>query len=135
MTPAGTPDAPHRAVRSDDGTVIAYHSLGHGPGLVVVGGVLSEASDYMALAGALAGGFEVHVMERRGRPGSGPQRPAHSLEDECADLAAVTAATGSAAVFGHSFGGLVALETARRRPSSRRCASTTRRPDPRATPC
>ena len=116
MTPAGIRDARTNTVRSDDGTVIAYHSLGHGPGLVVVGGVLSEGSDYMALAGALARGFEVHVMERRGRPGSGPQRPDHSLDDECADLVAVTAATGSAAVFGHSFGGLVVLETARRRP-------------------
>jgi pimeloyl-ACP methyl ester carboxylesterase len=116
MTPAGIRDARTNTVRSDDGTVIAYHSLGHGPGLVVVGGVLSEGSDYMALAGALARGFEVHVMERRGRPGSGPQRPDHSLDDECADLVAVTAATGSAAVFGHSFGGLVSLETARRRP-------------------
>lgn len=100
-------------VRSADGTVIAYHSIGQGPGLVVVGSVLSAASDYLALAEALAEEFEVHVMERRGRPGSGPQQPGHSLDDECADLAAVAAATGAAAVFGHSFGGLVALETAR----------------------
>jgi pimeloyl-ACP methyl ester carboxylesterase len=116
MTPAEVRDARTSAVRSSDGTVIAYHSIGHGPGLVVVGGVLSEGSDYMALAGALAGHFQVHVMERRGRPGSGPQRPDHSLGDECADLAAVTAVTGSAAAFGHSFGGLVVLETARRQP-------------------
>jgi pimeloyl-ACP methyl ester carboxylesterase len=116
MTPDGIRIARTSTVRSDDGTVIAYHSLGHGPGLVVVGGVLSEGSDYMALADALAGAFEVHVMERRGRPGSGPQRPDHSLDDERADLAAVTAATGSAAAFGHSFGGLVVLETARRQP-------------------
>lgn len=116
MTRAGVRDCRTSTVRSDDGTVIAYHSLGHGPGLVVVGGVLSEGSDYMALAEALGHAFEVHVMERRGRPGSGPQRPGHSLDDECADLAAVTAATGSAAVFGHSFGGLVVLETARRLP-------------------
>lgn len=116
MTPIGIGDAHTSTVRSDDGTVIAYHSLGHGPGLVVVGGVLSVGSDYMALAGALAGEFEVHVMERRGRPGSGPQRHNHSLDDEIADLATVSAATGSAAVFGHSFGGLVVLETATRRP-------------------
>jgi pimeloyl-ACP methyl ester carboxylesterase len=102
-------------VLSEDGTPIAYHSLGHGPGLVVVGGVLSSASDYFQLARALAGDFEVHVMERRGRPGSGPQREDHDLGAECDDLAAVATATESAAVFGHSFGGLVALETARRR--------------------
>ncbi len=116
MMPAGTDDARTSTVTSDDGTAIAYHSLGHGPGLVVVGGVLSAGPDYMALAGALSGEFEVHVMERRGRPGSGPQRPDHSLDDERADLAAVAAITASAAVFGHSFGGLVVLEAARRQP-------------------
>jgi pimeloyl-ACP methyl ester carboxylesterase len=101
-----------RAV-SRDGTVIAYHSLGSGPGLVLIGGVLLEGSDYLPLARALAGEYQVHVMERRGRPGSGPQREDHAVADECDDLVAVAAATGSEAVFGHSFGGLVALETAR----------------------
>jgi pimeloyl-ACP methyl ester carboxylesterase len=114
VTLAGVREARTSSVRSGDGTAIAYHSLGNGPGLVVVGGALSSGSDFMALAGALAGEFEVHVMERRGRPGSGPQRPNHSLDDECADLTAVTGATDSVAVFGHSFGGLVVLETARR---------------------
>lgn len=99
---------------SRDGTVIAYESLGQGPGLVIVGGALSTGSDYLPLARALAGEYEVHVMERRGRPGSGPQRAGHSVADEVDDLAAVAAMTGSEAVFGHSFGGLVALETARR---------------------
>jgi pimeloyl-ACP methyl ester carboxylesterase len=116
MNTAGTLDARTSTVRSADGTEIAYHSLGSGPGLVVVGGVLSEGSDYMGLARALGGEFAVHIVERRGRPGSGPQRDDHSLDDECADLAAVTADSGSAIVFGHSFGGLVALEAARRQP-------------------
>lgn len=107
-------DVPAGAAVSRDGTLIAYRSLGRGPGLVIVGGVLSTGSDYWALAEALAGQYEVHVMERRGRLGSGPQRDDHSIADECDDLVAVAAATGSAAVFGHSFGGLVALETARR---------------------
>ena len=105
---------------SADGTSIGYVSVGQGqgqgPGLVIVGGVLSSASDYLPLAGVLAHDFEVHVMDRRGRPSSGPQRPGHSLDDECADLIAVTEATGAGMVFGHSFGGLVALETARRHP-------------------
>ena len=109
-------DARTSTVCSQDGTVIAYHSLGKGPGLVVVGGVLSAGSDYMALATALATEFEVHVMERRGRPGSGPQRLNHNIDDECADLEAVAAATGSATAFGHSFGGLVVLETTRQQP-------------------
>ena len=99
---------------SADGTTIAYHTLGQGPGLVIVGGVLWEGSEYLPLARALADDYQVHVMERRARPGSGPQREHHGIDDECADLAAVAATTGAATVFGHSFGGLVALETARR---------------------
>jgi pimeloyl-ACP methyl ester carboxylesterase len=99
---------------SEDGTTLAYHTLGHGPALVIVGGVLWHGSDYLSLARALADDYEVHVMERRARPGSGRQRPHHAIDDECADLVAVAAATGAETVFGHSFGGLVALETARR---------------------
>jgi pimeloyl-ACP methyl ester carboxylesterase len=101
---------------SEDGTVIAFHSVGRGPGLVIVGGVLADGSDYLQLAEALAGRYTVHVMERRGRPGSGPQRAGHSIADECADLRAVVTATGARAAFGHSFGGLVVLEVARRQP-------------------
>lgn len=101
---------------SADGTVIAYHTVGEGPGFVIVGGVLSDGSNYIQLAETLADEYTVHVMERRGRPGSGPQRPGHSIEDECADLMAVATATGSRSAFGHSFGGLVVLETARRQP-------------------
>ncbi len=104
------------AVLSADATPIGYSSLGDGPGLIIVGGVLSNGSDYVPLARALAETFEVHVMDRRGRLSSGPQRRSHSIDDECADLIAVAAATGATAVFGHSFGGLVALETARQHP-------------------
>ncbi|MGD0376699.1 MAG: alpha/beta hydrolase [Streptosporangiaceae bacterium] len=101
---------------SGDGTVIAFHSVGRGPGLVIVGGVLSDGSNYLHLAEALAEKYTVHVMERRGRPGSGPQCPGHSIQDECADLMAIATATGSRAAFGHSFGGLVVLEAARSQP-------------------
>jgi len=100
------------SVRSADGTTIAYHTTGIGPGLLVVPGALSDASDFTALTDALAANFTVHAVQRRGRRGSGPQGPRYSIEAECADLAAVRAATGARYVFGHSFGGLVALETA-----------------------
>ena len=101
---------------SADGTTISYLSVGTGPGLVLVGGVLSSASTYVPLAEALAGDFTVHVMNRRGRPPSGPQRPGHSIDNECADLVAVAMATHARGAFGHSFGGLVSLETARQHP-------------------
>jgi pimeloyl-ACP methyl ester carboxylesterase len=103
------------SVESADGTLIVYCSVGAGPGLIVVGGVLSSAASYRPLADLLADAFEVHLVDRRGRGASGPQRPGHSIEQECADLLAVVEATGAGLVFGHSFGGLVALETACRR--------------------
>jgi pimeloyl-ACP methyl ester carboxylesterase len=101
---------------SADGTTISYVSVGKGPGLVLVGGVLSSASTYLPLAEALTEHFTVHVMNRRGRPPSGPQRPGHSIDNECADLVAVAMATQARSAFGHSFGGLVVLETARQHP-------------------
>ena len=103
------------SAQSADGTPIGYCSVGTGPGLIIVGGVLSSAARYRPLAEKLTDTFEVHLMNRRGRAGSGPQGAGHSIEQECDDLLAVIAATGAGMVFGHSFGGLVALETARRR--------------------
>jgi pimeloyl-ACP methyl ester carboxylesterase len=102
-------------VTSADGTVIAYRTVGAGDGLVIVGGALRTADDYMPLADELSRRFEVHVVDRRGRGASGPQGSDYSIERECEDLEAVLAETGATRVFGHSYGGLVALETARRR--------------------
>jgi pimeloyl-ACP methyl ester carboxylesterase len=105
--------AKHATVDSADGTTIGYLTLGAGDGVIVVGGVLRSARDYLPLAHALAGSFEVHVMDRRGRGASGAQGPAYSLAKEREDLITVQAETGAKRVFGHSYGGLVALETAR----------------------
>ncbi len=116
MTAGATERLRETLAVSADGTPIAYCSLGEGPALIIAGGVLSSGSDYLPLAHLLAQHFEVHVVDRRGRPRSGPQSQSHSIDEECADLCAVAASTGATAVFGHSFGGLVALETARRQP-------------------
>ena len=102
------------SARSQDGTAIAYETLGAGEGLVVLGGAWRSGRDYLHLARALARYFEVHVVDRRGRGRSGPQGPNYSLERELEDLFAVEAQTGAAIVFGHSYGGLIALEAARR---------------------
>ena len=61
------------SAQSADGTPIGYCSLGRGPGLIIVGGVLSSAASYRPLAEKLTDTFEVHLMNRRGRVGSGPQ--------------------------------------------------------------
>lgn len=103
-------------VASVDGTGISYQSLGTGMGVIVVGGALRRGRDYRSFARVLSRSFAVHVIDRRGRGASGPQGVDYNIEKECEDLLAVQAATGATAVFGHSYGGLIALETARRTP-------------------
>lgn len=108
------PNGTERVVESADGTRIAYFSTGAGPDVVAIPGALSTASDYQTFATALSATHKVHVIERRGRGLSGPQGADYSLDKECEDVAVVMAATGSSLVFGHSYGGLIALEVARR---------------------
>ena len=100
-------------VRSSDGTTISYLSIGGGPSVLVLPGVLSMAADYAAFARALAEHFTVHTIERRGRGESGPQGDDYSIVKECEDVLALRAETGASLLVGHSYGGLVALEVAR----------------------
>jgi pimeloyl-ACP methyl ester carboxylesterase len=114
MTPATariTQTVRNRVV-SRDGTGIEYVSRGSGPGIVVIPGALAMAVDLGPLAELLSADFTVHVIERRGRGCSGPQGDGYRIDDECDDVAAVCAATGSRRLFGHSYGGLVALRAA-----------------------
>lgn len=101
-------------LQSADGTTIEYRTLGAGEPLLVIGGALRAADDYLPLGASLAETFRVHLVERRGRGASGPLGEGYALERECEDLEAVQRATGARSVFGHSYGGLIALETARR---------------------
>jgi pimeloyl-ACP methyl ester carboxylesterase len=99
---------------SDDGTTIGYLSVGSGPSVVVIPGVLSMAADYAAFARSLAEwGFAVHTIERRGRGASGPQGDDYSIVKEREDVLAVRCRTGASLLVGHSYGGLIALEAGR----------------------
>src|ERR1700743_1291215 len=99
---------------TEDGTVTGYRPIGSGEGLILVGGAALTARDYLPLAQILALSYTVHVPDRRGRGTSGPQGPGYSIETECRDLLALPRHTGATLVSGHGYGGLVALETARR---------------------
>ncbi|HET7034482.1 MAG TPA: alpha/beta hydrolase [Thermomicrobiaceae bacterium] len=98
---------------STDGTVLSYHTTGHGPGVIVIPGALAEAADLAGLAQCLASRFSVYTLDRRGRGRSGPQGDGYSLTTECDDVLTLQELTGARVLFGHSFGGLVALEAAR----------------------
>lgn len=102
-------------VTSGDGTTLDVLSFGADPGLVLVPGNNRRAHHYTELARELAGTVPVHVVERRGRGASGPRGADYSVETEVDDVLAVLADTGSEMLFGHSYGGLIALHVGLRR--------------------
>jgi pimeloyl-ACP methyl ester carboxylesterase len=102
------------AVRSADGTRIAFDRYGEGPLVVLVGGLVQHRAidqSTSRLAGLLAaGGRTVIHYDRRGRGDSTDTAP-FAVERELEDLAAVIEANGGAgAAFGMSSGGVLGLE-------------------------
>lgn len=111
---AGLPGMDH--VKSQDGTPIAYQRTGQGPVLVLVVGAFCDRTSTASLTPLLTDRFTVVEYDRRGRGDSGAgEGPGVDIDParEVEDLAAVIeAAGGSAAVYGHSSGGALALEAA-----------------------
>src|SRR5213082_2845310 len=100
-------------VISKDGTHIVFDQSGQGPALILVTGALTTRADWVPLAACLAPDFSVFAYDRRGRGESGDTMP-YAVEREVEDLdALINEAGGSAFVFGHSSGAVLALEAAR----------------------
>jgi pimeloyl-ACP methyl ester carboxylesterase len=91
---------------------VDVRTLGRGPGLLVLPGTTRRAHHYDKMAAALADRFTVHMVDRRGRGASPPTDADYSLETEVRDALEVLDETGAEQVFGHSYGGLVALHVA-----------------------
>ena len=103
-------------VISKDGTTIAYDRSGQGPALIFVTGAVANRSAVAPVAARLARRFTVFAYDRRGRGDSGDTAP-YAVEREIDDLnAIIQAAGGSACVFGHSSGAVLALDAANRLP-------------------
>ncbi len=101
-----------QTVQSADGTTIAYEKSGTGPALIVSGGAFNTRMSPGALVPLLAAHFSVYVYDRRGRGDSTDTQP-YAIAREIEDLAAlIDAAGGSAMVYGHSSGAVLALEAA-----------------------
>jgi pimeloyl-ACP methyl ester carboxylesterase len=99
-------------VASKDGTAIAYDRVGAGPAVVLVGGGLTDRSENGPLVPALAEHFTVLNHDRRGRGASG-DAATYEVGREVEDIdALITAAGGSAHLYGVSSGGALALEAA-----------------------
>jgi pimeloyl-ACP methyl ester carboxylesterase len=101
-----------QTVTSEDGTRIAYERHGEGPPLILLHG--GSAPQYWTpVVPRFADDYAVVVPHRRGVGESGDSE-AYSLDRGVEDVRAVVdAVDGDPVVFGHSFGGLLALETAR----------------------
>ena len=106
-----------RTVMSTDGTPIAFDQSGQGPAIILAAGATATRLAEASLAAALAPHFTVFAYDRRGRGDSGDRAP-YAVESEVEDIEAlITEAGGSAFVFGHSSGAVLALEAARLLPT------------------
>ena len=103
--------------RSADGTTISFLREGNGPSLVLVHAALSDHRYWSGAFPALASGFTVYAMDRRGRGDSGPFREDHTIERDYEDvLAVVAAADPPVHLLGHSSGARYAMHAALRVP-------------------
>ncbi len=97
-------------VTSKDGTRIGVECAGSGPTLLFVHGGLGDRTRWTPMFPLLASTFTTCAMDRRGRGASG-DAPEYSLAKEAEDVAAVVnSRSGPVFVFGHSYGGVAALE-------------------------
>ncbi len=105
--------------KSKDGTKLAYDVYGNGPALIYITGAICfrQFSPIVKDAKTFAGEFTVYNYDRRGRGDSEDTHP-YSLEREIEDLEAIIdVAGGSAFLYGHSSGAVIALEAAIRLPT------------------
>jgi pimeloyl-ACP methyl ester carboxylesterase len=109
-------------VTSRDGSTVTYRELGSGPGVILVHGGFQAAQSFMSLAAALGDAFTLHVINRRGRGGSAPLLPDHSLQTDREDIAAIVRKTGASRIFGLSSGAIITLEAARSLPELEKVA-------------
>ena len=100
------------AVTSKDGTRIGVECAGTGPTLLFVHGGVGDRTRWTPMFPLLSSRFTACAMDRRGRGASG-DAPEYSLSKEAEDVAAVVnSRPGPVFVFGHSYGGVAALEAA-----------------------
>ncbi len=104
-------------VISRDSTPIAFDRSGQGPALILVSGATATRLAETSFSAVMAPDFTVFAYDRRGRGDSG-DTPPYAVEREIEDIEAlINEAGGSACVFGHSSGAVLALEAARLLPT------------------
>jgi pimeloyl-ACP methyl ester carboxylesterase len=105
-----------KTTQSKDGTTLAYDVYGNGPALIYITGASCHRSFKPIVQDAkiFATEFTVYNYDRRGRGDSGNTLP-YTIEREIEDIEAmIDAAGGTAFLYGHSSGAVLALEAALR---------------------
>ena len=105
-----------KTTQSKDGTTLAYDVYGSGPVLIYITGASCHRSFRPIVQDAkiFATEFTVYNYDRRGRGDSGNTLP-YTMEREIEDIEAmIDAAGGTAYLYGHSSGAVLALEAALR---------------------
>ncbi|MDB5171155.1 MAG: alpha/beta hydrolase [Candidatus Saccharibacteria bacterium] len=101
-------------VTSQDGTIIAYDKKGQGETLILVLGALNKRGSGKKLTELLTDHFTVISYDRRGRGDSTDTQP-YSVEKEVDDIRAlIDEHGGSAYLYGHSSGAVLALLAAKK---------------------
>lgn len=105
---------PHSSrISSADGTTIVFDRYGEGKPLILIGGASYDRSAIAGVAEAIADDLLAITYDRRGRGGSTNEDAEFARERELEDLEAlIDQVGGSVSVFGHSSGGVLALEAA-----------------------
>jgi pimeloyl-ACP methyl ester carboxylesterase len=99
-------------VTSSDGTTIGFDRIGDGSPVILVSGGSVDRMSNAGVAALLASDFTAFNYDRRGRGDSGDTLP-YAVEREIEDIdAVVTAAGGSAYLYGSSSGAALALAAA-----------------------
>lgn len=110
-------DSDLRTVTSADGSTIAYQTFGRGTPVILIGGAFNDRATMLALAATLAPHVTAVVYDRRGRGDSTDDaKPGEfAVDREVEDLAALIEGLGGrVSLFGHSSGGVLALEAVTR---------------------
>ncbi|MFN0095566.1 MAG: alpha/beta fold hydrolase [Dehalococcoidia bacterium] len=104
-------------ITREGGVAVSYERYGQGENLVLVhGGFSDHLTNWQRVRDRLGETFTVSAVARRGR-GQTTASTGHGVADEAADVVALLEAIGEPSiVLGHSYGGLVAVEAAARRP-------------------
>jgi pimeloyl-ACP methyl ester carboxylesterase len=125
VTNHSTATAPERwapgSLTSKDDTTIGYRQIGHGPGVLLLRGIMESAQSHLELAERLADTITVYLPDRRGRGRSARQGLPHPQGSRGSGRPPCQTGRPTQ-VFGVSAGAIICLQAALTLPAIHRAA-------------